>query len=412
MRVLSLAVSFLCGINCLLAGWSPDEDLIVLWENEIRPGFNYREDNVPKYDLPHVLEDFSGNPIRSADEWMQHRVNLLQRFREQVYGIRADAPDQIEFELIEEDLKALGGAAALQRIRIVSSFSSGSFAFELILFLPNDVAEPVPVFLLLNNRGPENTDPTREIRSGFWPAEDLVARGYGIAAIQNNELAADSIENYREGIMRLWPNHHNRRDQDSWGALAAWGWGASRAMDYFETEARIDHAKVAVVGHSRGGKAALWAGAEDERFGLVVSNNSGCGGAALSRRKYGETIAEINRVFPYWFASNFHQYGGEGISKLPVDQHQLIALIAPRAAYVASASEDLWADPRGEYLALAQASPVYQLFGGQLLDFQEMPAVGRPRTTKQQGYHLRKGGHNLTPYDWKRFMDFADKLFR
>src|SRR5699024_6426880 len=237
-----------------------------------------------------------------------------------------------------------------------SQHKGRSHEFELILFLPNDIQEPVPVFLLMNNRDPENTDPTREGKSGFWPAEEVIDRGYGIAAIQNDELAPDDEEHYHEEIIRLFEGEQAAldRDPDAWMSLAAWGWGASRVMDYFETTERVDTSKVALLGHSRGGKASLWAGAEDERFSLVISNNSGSGGAALSRRAFGETLRAVNR-FNHWFTANYDAFEDRE-ETLPFDQHMLISLIAPRAVYVASADEDLWADPRGEFLSLVHAS--------------------------------------------------------
>lgn len=393
-------------------GWAPDEALIEHWETGVRPGFNYHEDRVPEYDLPEVLKTFDGEAIASAEGWIEHRGALLQVFREQMFGIRAEDPEWVDFRLLEEDPEAMDGAATLKRILIISSLKQRDFRFELTLFLPNDREGPVPLFLLMNNRGRENTDPTRTERSDFWPAEAVIARGYGVAAMQNEQLAPDNEEHYRTGVMRLVDRSEKPRAATAWGALAAWGWGASRAMDYFEKDPAIDAERIAVLGHSRGGKAALWAGAEDSRFSLVISNNSGCGGASISRRKYGETIADMNRRFPFWFAPNFHAYGGEGIDQLPIDQHQLIALIVPRAVYVASADEDLWADPRGEFMALAHASPVYELFSGERIDPGTMPASDEFLHSRYQGYHLRPGDHNLTRYDWDRFMDFADQLFR
>jgi hypothetical protein len=268
----------------------------------------------------------------------------------------------------------------------------------------------VPVFLLLNNRASTDTNPAR--RSPFWPAEDVLARGYGVAAIQNGDLAPDDKARFREGVMRLFEERASApRAASAWGALAAWGWGASRAIDYFETDPRVDATRVAVVGHSRGGKAALWAGAEDERIAVVISNESGEGGAALTRRNFGETLERITNTFPHWFADNYRAFAGRE-QTLPVDQHMLLALIAPRAVYVASADEDLWADPRGEFLAQVHASPVYGLFGEPAIRAGEMPPLNRPLVVGRRGYHIRNGTHNLTPYDWGCFVDFADRLWR
>lgn len=392
-------------------GWRADPE-VVRRTSEGRGEFNYEEARVPAFTLPDALATEAGSVISSPDAWPQRRSAILDLFREHVYGRRPGRPESLEFELLEEDSTAMGGAATLRRVAVHSGEEGREHTFELILYLPNRLLGASPVFLLLNNRPRSNTDPTRQERSGFWPAEEVIARGFGIAAIQNNELAPDDSATFRDGVIRLFEGDASgERSSDAWGALAAWAWGASRAMDYFETDPAVDASRVAVLGHSRGGKAALWAGAEDERFALVISNESGAGGAALSRRRYGETVARITSAFPHWFAPRFTEFGGRE-DELPIDQHMLVALMAPRAVYIASADEDLWADPRGEFLSLVHASPVFALWGNPLVREEGMPPLEQPAHFGRLGYHVRRGTHNLTAYDWMRFVDFAETLWR
>ncbi|MEX0742254.1 MAG: hypothetical protein WD079_05605, partial [Phycisphaeraceae bacterium] len=354
----------------------------------------------------------AGRAVASEQAWtQQRRGEVLELFREHVYGRRPGAPQTLTFHEIEHDDQAMDGKATLRRIEIRSGVDDREHTFELIVFVPNDADGPVPLFLLMNNRGPEHTDATRTERSDFWPAEEIIERGYGIAALQVGDLAPDSADTFRRGVIDLFENGQNDRPGDAWAGLAAWGWGASRAMDYFETADDIEATQVGLVGHSRGGKAALWAGAEDERFAMIVSNSSGCGGAALSRRQVGERVKQINDRFPHWFCENFNAYNDREHA-LPLDQHMLVALIAPRTVYVASASDDIWADPRGEFLSLAHASPVYALWGHEPLSPDAMPDVDEPVHVGPLGYHIRTGGHNLTPYDWHRFIDLAEVQFK
>ncbi len=375
-----------------------------------RPDFIYDEARVPDYELPDPLLTPDGHTITKAEEWPVQRSHLLELFRKEVYGRSPGKPDVLRFEPIEVDPEAMDGKATLKRIALISQVEEREHRFELVLFVPNELKTPAAAFLLMNNRDASNTDPTRAERSGFWPAEEVIERGYAIAAFQVGAVAPDHQDRYREGVIRLFEGEVENRPPDAWNALAAWAWGAQRVMDYFESDADIDAANVAVLGHSRGGKAALWAGAEDERFALTISNESGCGGAALSRRRFGETVDRINRSFPHWFCENFNRYN-ENEDALPVDQHMLVALIAPRAVYIASADRDLWADPRGEFLSLAHASSVFALWGHAAIDPDAMPGLDDPRQYGPRGYHVRSGGHNLTEYDWHRFVDLADEIF-
>jgi hypothetical protein len=389
-------------------GWMAQPEAVARASKQ-QPGFNYDEQRVPAYTLPNVLG--SKSTVRTPDEWRTRRSELLALFRDTVYGRSPGKPDHLEFTTLEENPGAMEGQATLRRVAIISRQAGRTHQFELMLFLPNGRESAAPMFLFINNRAESNTDPTRKQQSGFWPAEQVVARGYGIAALQYGQLAPDNKDRYRDGVIALFEGAEGPRPPHAWGAIAAWAWGASRAMDYFESNRRVDATRVAIVGHSRGGKAALWTGAEDERFSLVVSNESGEGGAALSRRGFGETVARINTSFPHWFTDTYKTFNGRE-ADLPIDQHMLLALAAPRALYVASADEDLWSDPRGEFLSLAAASPVFALWGDEPIRAEHMPPLDTPLVVGRRGYHVRRGGHNLTPYDWDRFMDFADRQWR
>jgi len=390
-------------------GWRADPNVILAREDS-RPGFLWRESQVPDYVLPNPLQWEAGDYVEDVEQWREHRMDLLELLRTEMYGRRPGQPDILNFRTVLEDSSAMNGSATLRIVSIDSRYQGRQHEFELTLFLPNDVQKPVPVFLLLNNRPYENTDPTRENRSEFWPAEEVIGRGYGVAAIQNNSLAPDDTKTFSEGVIRLFEGESDaERSGDAWGAVAAWSWGASRVMDYFLTDDRIDNSRVALLGHSRGGKASLWAGAEDERFALVISNQSGSGGAALSRRRFGEDIKALNR-FSHWFNGNFKKYG-DNEDQLPFDQHFVISLIAPRAVYIGSADRDLWADPRGEYLGLVHASPVYSLWNHKPMSCDRMPPLDTQVIHGPRAYHVRSGSHNLTLEDWNYYMDFADTLW-
>jgi len=372
--------------------------------------FNYHEEKVPSYTLPDPLTALSGKKVINAREWTGfRRGEILELFRKNVYGRVPETPYQKSFKVVSEDKNAMEGAATLRQVDITITSDGRSLDIHLTMFVPNKVPKPVPVYLLIDNRGPANIDATRQVKSEFWPAEEVIGRGYAIAVFRNADVDPDNFDEFKDGIHGLLDR--GIRPPDAWGTLAAWAWGASRCMDYFETDPEIDRNRVAVLGHSRGGKAALWAGAEDQRFAMVISNESGCGGAALARRRFGETVARINSAFPHWFCSNYRTWAGNE-DAMPVDMHMLLALIAPRALYVDCAADDLWGDPRGSYLSLYNALPVFRLFDKTTAIPEAMAPLNKPVTSNSVGYHIRDGAHNMLLKDWNWFMDFGDAVFK
>lgn len=411
----STAVFFLlalCALNLAAQnerGWTAPLETVEKMSKS-RPQLNFYEEKVPEYTLPDLLTTVDGKKVKSASRWREERrPEILELFRENVFGRVPETPYQKSFKVVNVDRHAMNGAATLKEVDISITREEQTLVIRLILFTPNKAMKPVPAFLLINNRGAENTDPTRAEKSPFWPAEEVIARGYGIAGFHNADVDADKFDEFQGGIHALLDKRP--RADDAWGTIAAWAWGASRCLDYLVTDPDVDGNKVASLGHSRGGKTALWAGAQDTRFGMTISNESGCTGAALARRRYGETVAVINKAFPHWFCTNYKKYNDRE-DDLPVDSHMLMALTAPRPLYVASAGEDIWADPRGSYLALHHAAKVYRLFKSPSDIPEAMPPVNRQVISGKVGYHVRDGGHNMLLEDWNRFMNFADAVWK
>lgn len=383
--------------------------------------------------LPDPLLAQQGEKITSVDAWeADRRPEVQAMFAHYMYGAVPTA-EEVTFAVDAVDEHYLNDTAIKKQITINID---DALSMQLLLVVPKLITGRVPVFLGPNFHGNHTvvadadvplssewqpargqgvvanraTEASRGTSASRWSFEQAIARGYALATFYHGDLDPD-YDNFSDGAHAAFPlGSGATRDENSWGSLSAWAFGIHRAVDYLQTDPDIDPSRIAVMGHSRNGKAALWAGATDPRIALVVSNQSGCGGAALSRRRVGETVKAINDSFPHWFNLAFRTFN-ENEDQLPFDQHMLIALMAPRPVLVASAEEDKWADPEGEFLALKGADAVYSLYGKAGLIVEEMPD-NNERVGAELGYHIRPGGHGVGDADWRVFMDFADGFFQ
>ena len=389
--------------------------------------------------LPDFFKDVSDPDTQMWEEI--YRPQILKTFSNEVYGnIPSGFDPKVSFRVEEEEHNALNGVANRKQVIITLETEEGkSLEMGLLIYLPEKHEGKIPVFLGLNSIGNHTIHPDPaiflhknwcrnresmgitenkavEISRGKvvsrWPVEYILSRGYGIATVYYGDIDPDFDDGYKNGLHGLMYNDENIRNPlTDAGSVAAWAYGLSKVLDYFEEDENIDSDRVAVFGHSRRGKATLWAGASDQRFAITISNNSGCGGAALSMRKHGETVKRINTSFPHWFCDNFKKYN-DNEENLPVDQHMLLGLIAPRPVYVASAEDDDWADPRGEQLSLFLASEIYNLYDLKTCVKKPKAVINSPVKKGIVGYHIRTGKHDLMAYDWEQYLDFADRYLQ
>lgn len=393
--------------------------------------------------LPDPLLMNNGQRVKTPKQWhTQRRKELLELFTNEMYGRAPERPASIRFEVFEEDHNALNGKATRKQVAVYFNGKSDGPRMDLLIYIPNHIKRPVPAILGLNFWGNHAINPDPQIRitqswmesgkgnpyanlscvvnhqateacrginANQWPIDSILARGYALVTAYREDIASDDAKTgFQKGVHTLYPDFQNRGD--NFGTVAAWAWALSRAVDYLVTDKAIDAKKIAVFGWSRLGKAALWAGATDERFAMVISNESGAGGAKLFHRGVGENIRRLCTVFPHWYAANFKKYMDKD-TLLPFDQHQVIALIAPRPVYIASAVDDKGADPAGEFASTKAAESVYRFLGKTGLPIDTLPVLNQS-VQGQIGYHIRSGGHDVTLFDWQQYLNFADKHFR
>ncbi len=389
-----LVLASLIGVNPLLgAQQKPTAD----------PPGQYDEAKVPPYTLPDPLLLLNGKKVTSTRTWIKRRrPEILKLFETNVYGrTMVGRPQAMTWEVTTNNTGLAPGISAAKTVIIYlagkkDEAEKNAPKMVLQILLPANAKKPVPVFLM----------PTTFHRI----PQQVLDRGYGFVSFDPTSVEPDNTNGYAKSVRSFFaPPNQKGPGPDEWGAIGAWAWAMSRAMDYLVTDPDIDAKRVSIAGVSRYGKVTMWAGAQDERFAIVFSGESGCGGANIVRRQFGETVKAITGTFPYWFDGNFKTYG-DRVNELPVDWHMLIALMAPRPVYIATAEEDHWGDPHGSFLAAKAAEPVYKLFGEAGLSVDDMPAVATP-VGDWIGFHNRKGTHGIDEYDWEQFLNFADRHF-
>lgn len=387
-------------------------------------------------------------PETSRESWQERREELLELFRSHEYGRRPEMPYQVTASLISRN-SALNGAAVRELYQVTVETHRGSVDMELALVLPGG-DQSVPAVLLLSNHdrekipttppdmekmgelfrqaprawaeetrkmlaamtrggntGPELLDISIEDTQGYWAVNEIIASGRAAAAFYASQAQVDDSARFPSGLSALFLDPEKPREPDGWGTLGVWAFAASCMVDVLVQHPRVDPARISVGGHSRGGKAALWCAAQDIRIRGVLVNNSGCSGAAVSRGKRGEVVASINAFFPHWFCPGYAQFAWKE-EEMPFDQHLLVAAVAPRLCCVASGSGDLWSDPDAEWLGAKAAEEAWKLFGMEGLP-ETAPGAGEAAYGGPIGYHKRDGGHDLTAWDWKQFMEFLDR---
>jgi hypothetical protein len=391
---------------------------------------NYSEDSVGVYTLPDPLTLLNGKKVTNSKTWfVKRRPEIVKLYEENQFGRCPGVPKDMKFKVTEINGTAFDGKAIRRQVTVYFTKDTSNYKMDLLIYFPAKAATPVPLLFNVSFSANASTVADPGIKDGFtWSREGkrvpaqrnmrfgalnpipLIEQGIGVATVYYGDIEPDFAAGIKYGIRGhfLKPGM-TKPGPDEWGAIAAWAWGLSRAMDYFETDKDIDSKRVALLGVSRLGKTVLWTGARDTRFAMIIASCSGEGGAALSRRNYGETIkhlADSTRYF-YQFCTNYGKYGNR-VNDFPVDSHMLISLLAPRPVLLQTGDKDFWSDPKGEFLAAVAASPVYKLLGKQGLETIQMPQAGQP-ILNTPGYYMHSGGHGTIASDWNIFLEFIKK---
>ena len=392
---------------------------------------NYDEAQTGTYILPDPLQLRNGKKVTNTEEWSQERrPEILEMFKEYQYGHVPENNVKPVFDVFDSGTLAYDSTVVRKQVRIYFSENSDEHYMDALIYLPRSIQGPVPLMLMINftanstmaqdpgvrrgtiwNREQEKVPAPKESRFGSFDIQPFIDQGVGIAMVYYGDIQPDFAGSTHHGVQGLFKEvEEETRPPGEWGTIAAWAWGLSRVMDYLETDDSIAADRVALFGISRLGKTVLWAGAADERFAMVIASCSGEGGAALSSRIYGETIAHLTAPsrYPYQFCPNY-QKRAKNPTQFPLDAHLLLALMAPRPILLLTGDEDGWSDPKGEFLAAVAAEPVYKLFGKKGLDTDQMPPAEKALTDHAIGYHMHDGGHGTRPSDYPVILSFIQK---
>jgi hypothetical protein len=393
---------------------------------------NYDESLVGTYTLPDPLILLNGNKVKNANEWFRkRRPEILSMIEKYQYGTCPGKPSDMTFNAFDSGTKVFDGKAVRKQVTIYFTKDTSNYKMDILIYLPADAAKPVPLFFnagfsantsiaddpgiktgMIWGRDGKKVPTPRGGQFGRFNLEQFLSQGIGVATVYYGDIEPDFAKGISLGIRGYYLKPGTKYPApDEWGAISAWSWGLSRAMDYFETDKNIDSKRVALFGVSRLGKTVLWTGARDSRFGMVIASCSGEGGAAVARRNYGETIKHMSdstRYF-YQFCGNYGKYGNNP-NNWPVDANLLVSLLAPRPLLLQTGDTDLWSDPKGEFIAAVSAEPVYKLMGKQGLGTDVWPAAGQP-VLHDLGYYMHAGGHGALPADYKIFIDFIKMHF-